>query len=738
MKNTQKVTMRLSTKLYALIIFILLIVFASNFVNSLNSFRDYLETESTTKSQDTSTLLGMTLKNLISNKTDSEITSTIRAIANRGFYKEVRLEDVQFNFKKNDLLKLANIGEGYNIKDLIINKNDGEITSTDLEKALEAELAELEGLEEKNNTNKAETVYSFLPSTTFPKQSNLTIEFTAFNDSETKSVSVQIPINQILVQVTRKEKFDEVPQFFIDLFPMKMSERKSLISDGWKTQAIIFVSANAGDAYLKLYEHAISAIIYTFALFTLSILLLAAFLKTILKPLEKIEKLAIDIAQGNFNTIEELPNTVELYNVTIAMNDMSEKIENIITKLNNNLHKMTEKISKDDLTGLQKEQTFQTDMKQMFIKKEDGYIISVKIDNLADFAKNNANSLVDKFLKEFASILNTCDDKEIHAYRFFGSTFALISKKTQDEDINKVVEKLKISFNQLSQKYDIKNVANVGVTPFNPISTTDAILASANEAYELAKQIGSNEAFLKDKNDLARDMQEWKELIFDIINNKKFNVGYINQSISTDGSRKLLMEEAFTSAQDKDGQNIPIGTFVSIAEQYNKVIDFDKAVIEEVINHIEENSINHKILINLAFDSILYVPFSEWLKKLLTHHRNISHLLTFSVTAYGCTRDIEAFKKFIRLLHRNGANVIIKRFETKFIPLNTLKEFNLDYIRLARDYTNGISNDPSKQNFVESICEMSKLLNIKVFAESVKDEDSFQALKDLGLIAASK
>ena len=83
----------------------------------------------------------------------------------------------------------------------------------------------------------------------------------------------------------------------------------------------------------------------------------------------------------------------------------------------------------------------------------------------------------------------------------------------------------------------------------------------------------------------------------------------------------------------------------------------------------------------------------------------------------------------------NG-KVIIKRFETKFIPLDTLKDFNLDYIRLARDYTNDITNDYTKQSFVESICEGSKLLNIKVFAERVNDSECFITLKELGLYSS--
>ncbi len=254
----------------------------------------------------------------------------------------------------------------------------------------------------------------------------------------------------------------------------------------------------------------------------------------------------------------------------------------------------------------------------------------------------------------------------------------------------------------------------------------------------MAKQIGFNEASIRDKNDLARDMQEWKNLIFDIIDNKKFGLEYINQALSTKNKKNLLLEEAFTFAVDTQAKIIPIGIFVSIAERYNKVIDFDKAVINKVIDHIRTNKIKNEILINLSFDSLLADDFKLWIKDILSNNKDISKQLVFSVTAYGCVKDIRAFKSFIELVHQNNSKIILKRFETKFIPLDNLKEFNLDYIRLARDYTNGITSDSSKQNFVESICELSKLLNIKVFAEDVIDSDNFNKLKELGIYGASK
>jgi len=727
--------MTLSKQLYIIISFIFLMIFTGNFIISVNNFKDYLQIESKTKSQDTATSLGVRLKPLINEDIeDPEIGLIISAIGNSGFYKEIRLEIAQFEFTKDDLCETHTVDSSFKIKDLRVDKIDGIIVDAQEDNDMANELAELEG-EDGEGEFEDQTVYTFVPAKNFPNKKELTVYFTAYNDTDTKELTSKILIDRVPVQIVRKEKFEDIPQWFIDMMPLTMVETKSEIVK-WKTQAILYISANAGDAYAKLYEQAKGAMYYAAISFTIAFAILIIFLRFILRPLTQIEELAKNISQGHFDTIKQLPWTTELKNVSISMNDMSSKIKNMISKLNSNLEKMTDQLSQDDLTGLQLEQTFNTDMKQMFIKKIEGYVFSVKIYDFGHFAKNNPHKTVDKFLKEFANILKACDNTE--AYRFFGSTFAMISKKTEQKDIEKLVADLKVAFEELSKKYELSSVAHIGVTPFNPISTTDAILAQANEAYEMAKQIGHNEASIRDKNDLARDMLEWKDLINDIINNNKFKVGYINQAISMNGKEEVLLEEAFTSATDKDNQAIAIGTFVSIAEKYDMVIDFDKAVIKQVINNIKTNNIKNEILINLAFDSLMNDGFKNWVEETLQENEPIASQLVFSVTAYGCVRDTQSFKNFIELVHKNGGKVILKRFETKFIPLDTLKDFRLDYIRLARDYTNGIANDNSKQSFVESICELSKLLNIKVFAESVKDEDCFAKLKELGLQGASK
>lgn len=739
--------MSLSKQLYIIISIIFFMIFTGNFIISVKNTKEYLEIESVTKAQDTATSLGMSLKNLLKDKSNPEIESIINAIANRGFYKEIRLEDSYFSIKDSDLIKnTKDLPKGkWQISDLKVDEKIGEIEQLTSLLSMEEELNALENLNNENSekqtqNSELENSYIFTPKEKLANK-NIVISFTATNlNGEKIEAKSTLTLDKTLVQVTREIKFDSVPKWFIDMIPIELEEKSSEISDGWQTSAIIYVSANAGDAYAKLYEQAKSASIYAIIAFVISMIILFIFVQYILKPLKNLEKLANNIAAGKFGTIQHLPWTTEIKAVAIAFNDMSTKIEAIINRLNNTLENLSKKLSTDALTGLCLKQNFETDMKNMFINKSTGYVFVIKITDLASFAKAHTTNEVNDFIKKFARILRTnkYGNLKISSYRFFGSEFALIAKDSTYEDAINFSKQLQKSFEELSIEFNKKEIVHIGGTPFNPIGTTPEILQSATQAYEKATLIGPNEFFITDANELSRDMESWRDLVFDIINNSKFDVNYIGncKTLNTNDD-KIVMQEAFTNIKDKDGNNIPIGTFVSIAEKYEKIVEFDKKVIEKVIQYIIINSIKHDISINLSLESINNTAFIAWIKNTIIENKNIASQLVFSATAYAVAKNVDKFKFFADEIHKCGAKIIIKRFETKFIPLGNLKDFNLDYIRLARDYTCDINKDYSKQSFIESIGELASLLNIKVLAENVGDED-FEFIKKYNLYAASR
>jgi len=182
---------------------------------------------------------------------------------------------------------------------------------------------------------------------------------------------------------------------------------------------------------------------------------------------------------------------------------------------------------------------------------------------------------------------------------------------------------------------------------------------------------------------------------------------------------------------------VAIGPFISIAERFAKIVDLDKGVIRIALDHIQRNHIEHAIAVNVSASTIKNSDFRIWLEKLIKQNPAAKQLV-FGLSAYAVIKDIGAYQAFIETVHQWGARVMIKRFETQSMSADLVKKLKPDFIRLARDIGNGIDSSSQKHAFVQTIQEISTLLDIAILAENVKSDRDYQALKTIGIVGASR
>jgi len=201
---------------------------------------------------------------------------------------------------------------------------------------------------------------------------------------------------------------------------------------------------------------------------------------------------------------------------------------------------------------------------------------------------------------------------------------------------------------------------------------------------------------------------------------------------------ELLMSDAFMQALDANGNAISIGTFISIAEKFSKIVDLDKGVISEVVEHIKAEKIAYKIAISLSARTLKNSDFRVWLSSLMKKNHAISQQLVFSISSYAVAKEVEVYKEFIEFIHSLNGQVMIKRFETQSMSPEVAKELKPNYIRLARDLGDGVAKEEGKQVFIEAMQGIGELLDIGILAENVKAEEDFECIKKIGIVGASR
>jgi len=555
---------------------------------------------------------------------------------------------------------------------------------------------------------------------------------------EIKLVNVE---RKALVTLTNKAGLEGVPAWFIALLPMQTASAESEISAGWSIAGVVSVTLNPGYAYLKLYEQVVSSFYYSLIALLLSIALLLLVLRITLAPLKKINLMALEIANGHFTTINQLPWTTEVRNVTASMNKMSQKVETAIKALNTKLDGVAKKLQQDELTGLSKKTVFLTDMKQMFATDTEAFIGLIKIDGLSSLTKELDEDAIDQFIKDFAEVLShlstKSDQGDISVYRFFGAEFALIIREVNLEQVAQIGLALSNAFAAMGERYHKPDIVHIGLTPFNPVASTESMLLAANEAYEQAQLIGANGYYVRSGDDQAKDIAQWKALVFDVVDQRRYQTDFIGQ-IDDLLTGSVLMQEAFTRVSDAQGETVAIGTFISIAEKFAKIVDLDKGVTEKVLAYLKSEQIEHALAINLSTRTIKNPDFRAWLLMQLKSNKAIAPQLVFSLSAYAVAKEVSVYKEFIDFVHKNHARVMIKRFEAQSMSSEVLKSLHPDFIRLSRDMSNGLTLDQGKQAFVETMQGIGELLDIVIFAENVQTDEDFNCLKRIAIAGASR
>ncbi len=632
--------MSLSKQLLILISFIFFIVFSVSFILSVENIKSYLEVESEIHVQDTATSLGLSLSPHMADEQDPILRTMMNAIFDTGYYKEMRLVDVD----GKDLIKLTNP-------------------------------AQIEG----------------------------------------------------------------VPSWLIALVPMKTATAMSEISSGWSISGTIQVTSNPGYGYLKLYEQGKSTLKYSLFLFLGAVVLLFFALRITLQSLKAIEKQANEISSGQFTIIDNLPWTLEVKNVAKSMNSMSEKIGGMIARLNRKLDSLSNNLKQDPLTGLLNQATFDEDLKRQLLSNESGYTVFIKIDNLAQIAKDQGNQAVDQLLKDMAEHLQSFANDGTSSYRLYGSEFALLCSNKQHQVIVQLADNIQTSITELASNYSIDDLVHIGIARYDRTSELNKIMPAMLEAYEQAKNIGNNAYFIKEKIDTSMNELEWKAAILNNIENKSPEITLTTQAFNYQGaSKQKVMEEAFTVVKDSKGNDLAIGTFFSMAQEFDLVEELDQCIVDKIITMLEQSTQTCPVTINLSMTSVCSASFKGWLAARIEKSSVQRELLAFSVTAYSAVKDVKAFTEFCDFVKSLGAMTLLKRYSSDIIAVEELKNLHIDYVRLARDLTSEISANSSKPPFLELMHEVSNLLDIKVLAEGVVNDDDFEFVKQSGLFGISR
>jgi diguanylate cyclase (GGDEF)-like protein len=539
---------------------------------------------------------------------------------------------------------------------------------------------------------------------------------------------------------------DGVPSWFISAFPLETPVGEAAVMSGWTQAGRVLIQSHPGYAYIQLWDNAKDTAVWFFISALFVLILGMAVLRWLLKPLKRIEWQANSVCNREFPVLDNLPKTPDLRRIMEAMNRMTAKVQWMITELESLVSRLRQQAYQHPVTGLDNKRRFM-DIVTDRIESEEGFMQGafylVQLKSFKEYNDRKGYQAGDELLCEVAQCLvEVTGSVPKHTLAHLtGADFGLLVEDCGLEESKELCQRVSAALANLYSTGlpDSPDVAHVGAAYFDGRQSLKELLSEADMALRSAQAQEANSWQLTAPENLdrrkVRAAGDWRIFIEEALGNDRISLLY--QSVVGCPGRNPMHKEVFVRIPDSDGELIPAGVFLPVAESVGLAAAIDKAVVQRLIDTLmDDTTISEVFAINLSLKSLSAEPFLEWLEQVFARHEYIARRLILELPEYGVVANLAQLKALIDRFARYGVKFSLDHFGRSFNSLAYLKSLKVDYLKVDGSYLRSLDENKDHQFFIQALAEIAHGLDIQIIAESVESEEVWELLDSLNVDGA--
>jgi len=456
------------------------------------------------------------------------------------------------------------------------------------------------------------------------------------------------------------------------------------------------------------------------------------------KPLDAVIEQAKAITERRFVTIKE-PEVPELRQLATAMNTTVTRLKSMFDEETARLENVRREANVDALTGLTNRRHFMAALRQS-LDSEDavgGTLLLIRVANLADVNLRLGRAATDEWLHRVGTAIGRLAGEAAGnlAARLNGADFAVL---VDHHDGRELAASLLAEVVRESESY-VPNGASayIGFGSFSAKTDADATLARVDAALAAAESRGVNaiEEALSHDDDMPRTAEQWSQMI-----KRALASGWVRlisfPVVALDG-RLSHRECPLRLMFDADGEWLPAGRFLPIAERLKLTPALDLAAVALGLRELEQDPQLPGLAINLSAHSIESPEFRADLHALLDANRKTAPRLWLEIPETGALKHLEGLRTICRQFKALGCLVGLEHFGRQFSQIGLLHDLGLDYIKVDASFIRDVDSNSGNQAFLKGLSAITHNIGMKVFAEGVVSDREMAALKALGFDGAT-
>ena len=401
-----------------------------------------------------------------------------------------------------------------------------------------------------------------------------------------------------------------------------------------------------------------------------------------------------------------------------------------------NMRKMSKILYSDVITGGNNWLYFEKKGNKLLnsrFKPNDYAVVHLKMRKFRSFCTcfgvEEGNVLVEQL---YNVLINRIDSKELLAYKD-NASFCMLLTYIDDQQLNERIEALTVSLNEVLP--NMKLYFAVGIYKVDTEdSDIEQLYSNSVLACDMLGDEAENKIVFYDVEMNKRRL--WERKVEDDMDaaliNHEFKV-YLQPKIST-SEEVLAGAEALVRWIHPTEGFIPPNKFIPIFERNGFILKLDDYMLEEIAKQqaqwIEQGQNIVPISVNISRAHFAKEGLAEHISGIVDKYNVPHEFIELELTESAFFDDKEILINTVKKLRESGFIVSMDDFGAGYSSLNSLKELQLDVLKLDADFFRGVDSVERGMLIVSEIIDLAKKLNMKIVAEGIESREQVDFLAE--------
>jgi diguanylate cyclase (GGDEF)-like protein len=200
-------------------------------------------------------------------------------------------------------------------------------------------------------------------------------------------------------------------------------------------------------------------------------------------------------------------------------------------------------------------------------------------------------------------------------------------------------------------------------------------------------------------------------------------------------TRQVLGVEALVRWQHPTHGLVPPAEFIPLAERTGLITPLTHYVLDAALRQCRRwQQAGHElsVAVNVSARRLLDLAFPDEVAGLLAHWEVPARLLVVEITESTIMADPQHALEVLSRLHNMGVQLSIDDFGTGYSSMAYLKNLPVHELKVDRSFVAQMTSNASDAVIVRSTVDLGRNLGLRVVAEGVEDQTTWQELDALG------